>query len=277
MRRMPRLRHVLCSVALAAGLLLSAVPAAQADHHSVSIREVFPGSPLRGDNSEFVELQAWDANQTNFTDEMQHLAFYDSAGSPFATYGFGSDLTNTANQASALYATTEAENDFGVQADFENTLNDDHMDPAGGAVCFRSSTFVNIDCVAWGTFNNGPGGAGGIPVGTPEASPPDESGLRRSIAPGCATLLEGTYPPVTGADDSNDSATDFFSASPDPRNNGDPITESPCAPMTFVPPGNPASPINPAGNVRKRKRKCKKKPSKNAAAVAKKKRCGKKR
>jgi hypothetical protein len=47
------------------------------------------------------------------------------------------------------------------------------------------------------------------------------------------------------------------------------------ATVEFTPPGNPASPVNPAGKVRKRK--CKKKAKHRSAEVAKKKKCKKKK
>jgi hypothetical protein len=47
------------------------------------------------------------------------------------------------------------------------------------------------------------------------------------------------------------------------------------ATIEFTPPGNPASPVNPAGKVRKRK--CKRKAKHSSAEVAKKKKCKKKK
>ena len=70
------------------------------------------------------------------------------------------------------------------------------------------------------------------------------------------------------SDDTNNAGVDFSQLGASPRPNNVPPTEILC------PPGNPASPINPAGNIRKRK--CKKK-QKRSAEVAKKKKCKKKK
>ena len=61
--------------------------------------------------------------------------------------------------------------------------------------------------------------------------------LRRTIEPICATLLEA-------ADDSNNSASDFFDAAPQPRNNASAIAETVCTgPATTIDskPANPTS------------------------------------
>jgi hypothetical protein len=58
-----------------------------------------------------------------------------------------------------------------------------------------------------------PASLGGITTG---------KAIRRTIEPGCPTLLEES-------DDSDDSATDFFEATPAPRNDSSPISEHTCA------------------------------------------------
>jgi hypothetical protein len=97
----------------------------------------------------------------------------------------------------------------------------------------------------------------------------DQMAMRRSIAPGCATLLED-------ADDTNNSVGDFAEVTPAPRNNLDPIQETSCSggggalnPPTVPSAGTPGQ--------KTRTRRCKKKPSKNSAGAAKKKACKKKR
>jgi hypothetical protein len=72
---------------------------------------------------------------------------------------------------------------------------------------------------------------------------------------------------LDAADDTNNSATDFTVGTGNPRGNAVTPTETVC------PPGNPTSPTNPAGHLRKRK--CKK--SNRSASVAKKKKCKKKK
>jgi hypothetical protein len=89
---------------------------------------------------------------------------------------------------------------------------------------------VPADCVAWGSFSGGP--AFQTATNTTAGSPASPAGItagqaiRRTIEPGCPTLLEES-------DDTNDSATDFSSTSPPaPRNNASAILETPC----FTPP-----------------------------------------
>ena len=71
---------------------------------------------------------------------------------------------------------------------------------------------IPADCVAWGNFSGGAAlqTATGTSAGTPVSPGGITAGkaIRRSIAPGCPTLLEA-------ADDSNDSATDFAEVNPD--------------------------------------------------------------
>jgi len=98
-----------------------------------------------------------------------------------------------------------------------DTSLDDDIDGPGGAICFESTVFGIVDCVAWGAFTN----TASLPVGSPAPAIPDGQSLTRSIAPGCATLLEAS-------DDSDDSATDFAVAAPTPRSNAVAPTETPC-------------------------------------------------
>jgi hypothetical protein len=252
--------------ALLLGLIASALtavgpPAVSADHHLVSIREVFPGSTIRGNNSEFVELQLYADGQNVFTGQNQQVRFYDAAGVEQSGYTFASNPANAGSQFSVLIGTPEAASDFGVPVD-NTMINNSHMDPSGGAVCFTSTFFGFIDCVSWGSFDNM---TPTLPVGTNETAIPDESSIERSIAPGCSTLLEA-------GDDTGNSATDFAPATPSPRNNSATPTEAPCTPPagggSVVPVGGNRLP--PAGVPKK---KCKKR--KRSAAAAKK--CRKKK
>ena len=88
------------------------------------------------------------------------------------------------------------------------------LSPAGGAVCWEA-----LDCVSWGNFS------GTLPSsGRPPARPagiPDGMALRRTIAAGCATLLEA-------GDDTHNSAADFDAVFPGPRPNSVPPTEHAC-------------------------------------------------
>jgi hypothetical protein len=104
--------------------------------------------------------------------------------------------------------------------------SDENLDlsPAGGAVCWVEGS--PPDCVAWGAFTGPlPVQVPALKVGNPASPGGVQAGmaLRRSIAKGCATLLDP--PPV---DDSDDSATDFAEVEPSPRDNALSPTESPC-------------------------------------------------
>ena len=194
--------------ALAAWLI--AVPAASATFHLVSIREVYPGSAAKP-GSEYVELQMWAGGQNHVGGHK--VTLYDAAGSPIANSVFPGDVANGANQSTMVLASPEAEAEFGFSADAA-LAGPDKLDPLGGAVCWES-----IDCVAWGSFS----GPLASPAGSP-ASPsgiPDGEALRRTIAPGCATLLEA-------GDDHDDSAADLSPALPAPRPNSVAPSERGC-------------------------------------------------
>ena len=110
-------------------------------------------------------------------------------------------------------ATPEAEAEFGIVADA--AMPPGLLDPAGGAVCWES-----LDCASWGSFS----GPTPSPTGSP-ASPggiPDGMALRRTIEPGCATLLEP-------GDDRDNSAADFAAVFPGPRPNSAGPSEHACA------------------------------------------------
>jgi hypothetical protein len=202
-----------CAAAIAGTLVLA--PAATADHHLVSIREVFPGSSSSGAAAEFVELQMYAPGQDNFA-PMSSIDFYGPAGTITGTTPVN-DVASGANQSRALVGTTAAEAAFGVMNDTDFAAPSGFLDPAGGAVCFESTMFGQIDCVAWGAISGPPGSAG-----TPAAAIPDGSSLLRSICAGSATELEA-------ADDTNDSAADFAPTSPTPQNNAAAPGGGPCS------------------------------------------------
>lgn len=258
-REMTRLRRALLGSAVVAGLL--AAPA-QADHHFMSIREFFPGTSgnpnTRGDA--FVELQMYAAGQ-QFVGG--HYIDVYGAGMGTATpflLGATPALLGD-NQRTVLIGGPDVagrDRDAAIGAS---------IDPLGGAVCFRSTAgFGLIDCVEWGTGNTN------VAAGTPVAGSgiPDMSSITRSIAPGCPTLLEP-------ADDTNDSSTDFAVTSSTPRANAVVPSETPCITTPPVTTGPPAVPSAGTPGVKRRVRRCKKKPSKNSASAAKKKPCKKKR
>lgn len=206
-----------CLVALA----MLAPTAARADHHFVVISEIFPGSTAAGANAEFVELQMYSGGQNNFA-PASSLEFFGPTGNSLGSQAVG-DVASGASQRSALVASDEAETAFSVAGDTDLATDSGLMSPTAGAVCFKSTVFGTIDCVAWGAITGAPPSAG-----TPAAAIPDGSSLERSISGGCPTLLQAS-------DDADDSAADFSpNASPSPRPNSVTPTEAPCTTPSFT-------------------------------------------
>jgi hypothetical protein len=203
------MRRLGAAAAAAALVLAAAAPLARATFHEMSIREVYPGSATSPE-SEYVELQMWAPGQ-NFVGG-HSLRSYDDGSALLATTTFAADVTGDASQSTILLATPTAEAQFGVSADLAMAPN--QLDPAGGAVCWEA-----LDCVAWGNFKGSLPG----PVGSPTTPGgiPDGMALRRTIAQGCATLLEPT-------DDRDNSAADFSPVFPSPRPNSVAPSERPC-------------------------------------------------
>jgi hypothetical protein len=209
-------------VLLAAAAIAALAPAsASADFHLVSIREVFPGSSAQPE-ALYVELQAYAAGQNIVAGHS--VTFYNSSGATIGTESFSGNVPNGQNQMTVLMATPAAESVFGLVADEGMATN--LIGPAGGAICWAS-----LDCVSWGSF----GGSLPSPAGTAVAAIPDGMALRRTIAPGCPTLLEAS-------DDRNDSAIDFSAVFPNPRPNSVPPSERACGSSPGGPsPGGPGS------------------------------------
>lgn len=212
----PRAVFSLAAVAALVAMALWA-PTASATFHLMNVREVYPGS-VSNPNSEYVELQMWAAGQNHVDGHV--LRLYGAGGALNGTATFTSDVAREANQSTMVLATPEAETQFGFLADAAISPSGE-LDPSGGAVCWES-----IDCVSWGSFS------GSLPsaAGSPAAAIPDGMALRRSIAPGCATLLEPT-------DDKDNSAVDFAAVFPDPRPNSVAPTEHACASSAGPGPG----------------------------------------
>jgi hypothetical protein len=207
---MRRAARLLAVAAISAGVLAAVAAPASATFHLISIREAYPGSAASPD-AEYVELQMYAAGQNLVGGHT--LSFFAANGAPSGAATFGADVPNGANQSTVVAATPAAEAQFGVAAD--GGMPAGSLDPAGGAVCWEA-----IDCVAWGSF----GGSTPSPVGSPvdPLGIPDGMALRRTIAPGCPTLLEAS-------DDSGDSGADFADAFPAPRPNAVPPSERACA------------------------------------------------
>jgi len=224
-------------IAVLTALALQALPAsALATFHEMSIREVYAGTP----ESQYVELQMWAAGQNLVGGHV--LKTYNSSGGTTSTSTFAGDVPNGANQSTILLATPGAEAEFGVAAD--TSLAAGSLDPNGGAVCWE-----NLDCVSWGSFG-GFAGAAPSPTGTPAPAIPAGMALRRTIAPGCATLLEPT-------DDHDNSAVDFSAVFPAPRPNSVAPSERRCpgsseSPFGVVPGGGTSKKGGPQTSLRRK-------------------------
>jgi hypothetical protein len=202
-------RHGVLAVLVATLALASAPSPAAAEFHLVSIREVFPGE-MGAPAAQYVEFQAYAAGQ-NFISG-HSVTFYSASGTASAPETFDKDVGDGRNQMTFVMATPEAESRFGIVAD--ETMPPNLIAPGGGAVCWAA-----LDCVSWGSFSG--------PLPSPAGSPASPAGiadgmaLRRTIAPGCATLLESS-------DDRDDSAVDFAAVFPSPRPNSVAPSEQPC-------------------------------------------------
>jgi hypothetical protein len=219
-RRLP----IAAIAALGAALLVA--PPAQASFHLISIREVYPGSVAHPDSG-YVELQMYASGQNLVGGHA--LTVYGAGGSVSGTFTFASGVPNGAGQQTILIGDSGVQAAFGVAPDLADTGF--AIDPAGGAACWAGS----LDCVSWGGFAGSTPSASGSP-----ADPlgiPDGEALRRTIEPSCPTLLEA-------ADDGNDSATDFFEATPQPRNNASAIVEAACTGPTTTIDSKPPNPTN---------------------------------
>lgn len=202
-------RASLAATAIALAILTLGASAASATFHLISVREVYPGSAAQP-AAEYVELQMWAPDQNFVAGHV--VRTYDASGSPTGTDAFPADVSHGANQSTLVLATPEAEASLGFAADAPMAPSG-RLDPSGGAVCWEQ-----IDCVAWGSFS----GPLPSPTGTPAASIPDGMALRRTIAPGCPTLLE----PL---DDHDDGAADFAPVFPAPRPNSVVPSERACS------------------------------------------------
>lgn len=214
-------RRLLPALAVALAALALAAAPAEATFHLMKIREVYPGSAA-GPDAEYVELQMYASGQNLVGGHS--IDFLDAAGTQVASASFGANVPNSANQSTLVAATPAAESQFGIAAD--TGMPGDSINPAGGAICWES-----LDCVSWGNFH----GSALSPTGSP-ADPlgiPDGMALRRTIAPGCPSLLEG-------GDDRDDSATDFADVFPAPRPNSTAPSERSCSAQSPTETGYPA-------------------------------------
>jgi hypothetical protein len=231
-RARARLGLPLCAAFAA---LLIAAPGARATFHEILVREVKAGGAA---NDSYVVLQAYKAGQQFVGGHS--LTAYDAGGGSIGTFTFAGGVANGQNQMTILVADSAYASSFPSGPAPDKTDEGFNLNPAGGAVCWEE-----IDCVAWGGFSGtslpspagGAAAAGGIPAGT---------ALRRTIAPGCATLLEE-------GDDHDNSAADFSPEAPAPRSNSTAPSERACSGAGGGgTTGGPAGPVAPRTTLRRK-------------------------
>ena len=202
------------ALALCLGCMLAA-GSAQASFHLMKIREI-SGSGLGATNDAYVELQMTAAGQNLVAGHTLTVYDEDGIGGPSASFTIPSNVQFADNQRTILVGDTNvAGRDITWDA-LSPLIGAGNLGSAG-ALCFPDAS--PPDCVSWGGFT----GASLLPDGaTPVPGPlPITSALRRSISPGCATLLEAT-------DDTNVGASDFALTPREPRGNAIAPTEKVC-------------------------------------------------
>lgn len=252
------LAALMCTVA---GALVLA-PSAGATFHLVKISEV--GATAEASNDSYVELQMYSSGQNLLTGHSVTIWDEDGLAPPMAQPGpietvllSGPNPPNSQNQRTVLLG------DTGVTGRDYTVELTPYFDPGvtlnlidAGAICFDV-----IDCVSWGgsSFT----GAQHLPDDTTPfdgaiASLLGVTAHHRTLARGCATALDP-------ADDTNNAAADFTTATPSPRPNSVTPTEVPCATPT------------PTAKPPAKKRKCRKRKAKKGDAGAARRKCKRKK
>jgi hypothetical protein len=212
-------------VGFAAWVMLGAT--AFASNHLIKIREVYPGEVAQTAD-EYVDLQMYSPGQ-NFFSAGTVTKLYNATGTVTATFSTPGDNSNnppnSASQDYVLLATQSAQTDFGINAGYTLPAGN-NLSPAGGAVCYIPTQSTNADCVSWGNFTGSLPSSTGGNVDSTGSGIPDTFALRRSISPGCPTLLES-------GDDTN-APGDWANVVPAPHNNAFAPTETPCANTTIT-------------------------------------------
>jgi cysteine-rich repeat protein len=186
-----------------AGLLLAvAAFSAQATFHLMKVVEVFPGTAA-SPSAQYVVIQMY-ATGENFVGG-HAITVFNGSGALVGTFTFAGNVANGNTQSKILIATSQAQAFFGVTADLTMTAA---IISGGGKVCWAGT----LDCVAWGAYTGSSAG-----VGTPfNASGggllSGKAAIRRLNIAGSATTLDA-------GDDTGNSANDFISGLPAPRNN----------------------------------------------------------
>ncbi len=174
----------------------------------IKVREVYAGA----NNTSYVELEAYSVYvYAGDTLPGKSLILFDDEGHPTVRFTFSKGNNLGADNTHFLIADTGVESAFGVIPDIADPQM--KIDAAGGAVCWNVGD-TPVDCAAWGAFTGQAALAeyAGTGVGNPafpSGIPPGKA-IERTEAPNCPTWLEGE-------DDTDDSATDFLEATPNPQ------------------------------------------------------------
>jgi hypothetical protein len=175
----------------------------------IKVKEIYAGA----NEDSYVGLEAYSSYYyAGDTLPGKSLILFDAAGQPTQRFTFSEKNNLGTENLKVLVGGPNVQSTFGIKPD----LIDPAMviDPSGGAVCWNVGD-TPVDCAAWGDFTGQAAleAYAGSPVGNPALPTgiPAGMALRRTIAPNCPTWLDGE-------DDTNDSATDFFEATPYPQN-----------------------------------------------------------
>jgi hypothetical protein len=174
----------------------------------IKVREIYAGP----NQDSYVELQAYSIYYyAGATIPGKSLILFDDAGNPTVRFTFTEKNNNGAENTRFLVGDTNAQSTFGSRPDVVDPQM--NIDPSGGAVCWNVGD-TPVDCAAWGAFHGQAAleAYAGSPVGNPAfpgGIPPGKA-LERTEAPNCPTWLERE-------DDTDDSATDFLEATPNPQ------------------------------------------------------------
>src|SRR5262245_21911706 len=131
------------AAALAMTGVLAAVPSAEAAHHLVKIRQVYPGAPgaEAGNNHEYVVLQLTSPFENQFSTYVT-VTLYGPTGTAGNSATSSGNPANSSNQAAVFVATQASDGAFSpLTRDMTFSTNDDVLTPGGGAACLTSGLF----------------------------------------------------------------------------------------------------------------------------------------
>lgn len=191
--------RLLPAALLACVALMAQAPLAQATFHEVLISELYPGSAAAPESS-FLELQMYEKEQNLVGGHT--VTLYKADGGVIGTFGFANDLPGKGvDQQTMLVGDSGVAEAFGVTPDLVDAGF--NIPAAGGAACWDG-----LDCVSWGSFSGQTAPSSGVPVD--QGGIPEGKAIERRITAGsCSNRLEP-------GDDTDDSDSDFFDATPSP-------------------------------------------------------------